>query len=124
MMSDPVNPAERDDRPWEQPGAFRLDCEPHRGDLIRGLGRCAQVTCVAGLCLPGLLPLPLGLGLAAWLLARRDLREMDASRRDPAGRAATRDGQKRGLDAVWSAAFLVMLWALVAAAALLGRHAR
>ena len=25
-------------RPWEQPGAFRRDCEPHRGGLIRGLG--------------------------------------------------------------------------------------
>jgi hypothetical protein len=123
-MSESVKPADEDDRPWEQPGAFRLDCEPHRGGLIRGLGLWAQVTCVAGLCLPWLLPISLGLGLTAWLLARRDLLEMDAGLRDSAGRTATREGRKGGLDAAAVAVLLAALWALVVAGAFLGRLAR
>jgi hypothetical protein len=27
-----------DERPWEEPGAVRRDCEPHRSGLLVGLG--------------------------------------------------------------------------------------
>jgi hypothetical protein len=40
--------SDEDDRPWEQPGAFRLDCEPHRGDMLFFLARLSiSLSCVA-----------------------------------------------------------------------------
>jgi hypothetical protein len=72
-----------DDRqPWEQPGAVRRDCEPHRGPLVLTLGIlsivCGSLALGAWLCfgpavLLALLGLPLG--IVAWVLGTRDLGE-------------------------------------------------
>src|SRR5947208_16970948 len=88
--------------PWELPGHFRLDAEPHSGPLVRGLANAGWVCAVASYaCLGGFL-LPLccvrvpflalsatglgaallggGVGPTAWLLAGRQLGGMRAGR--------------------------------------------
>jgi hypothetical protein len=85
-----VNTDDReDDRPWERPGAWRRDVEPHRGGLLRALGLTSLVlgTLAPALVLPALVALPLG--VAVWVVARRDLGRMAAGAMDPAGRDQT-----------------------------------
>src|SRR5262245_34864064 len=40
---------EPDERPWEQPWVGRRDCDPHRGDMLLGVGRASQLLGGAGL---------------------------------------------------------------------------
>jgi hypothetical protein len=107
-------PADADDRPWEQPGATRRDWEPHRGRLVKGLG---TVSLLCGLgaaslfCSPlaglGVARLPsvgivaglaaVGLGAAAVVMGRSDLRAMRVNLVDPGGRLRTRAGLFFGL---------------------------
>jgi hypothetical protein len=47
----------------------------------------------------------LGVGVTTWLLARHDLREMGAGRRDPAGRKAAARAHQRGRDTTIFAIF-------------------
>src|SRR5436309_1960405 len=103
-MAQPASRPDQDPdfRPWEQPGALRRDCEPHRGGLIRALGTAGLVfSCLSalGVCLPPLALsclLAIGLGTAARVLGRRDLRAMEAGRTDPAGKEQTIRGVRRG----------------------------
>lgn len=81
--------------PWEQPGAVRRDCEPHRGELLAKLAAVSQYAGAISInsCQPALLAFPLG--VTVWLLARHDLKQMrrgtvDPTRRDLA-EAARRD---------------------------------
>jgi hypothetical protein len=78
--------------PWEWPGCFRMDCEPHRGEMLWwlacagfGLGVLALFPCWGWV--PGLLGTPFGLCIR--YLARADLAKMEAGRMDPAGEAVT-----------------------------------
>jgi hypothetical protein len=80
-----------DERPWEKAGQLRRDALPHRGPLLDVLGT-ASVLCAilaAGPVIPGLLGLPLG--VAALLLARRDLSKMRAGLVDRTGQARTEE---------------------------------
>jgi hypothetical protein len=75
-----VTEPESDPRPWEQPGAVRRDCRPHRGPwllMLSGLGL---------LLAPLLLALPLC--AAGWVLAGRELIGMEAGLIDPEGEDA------------------------------------
>jgi hypothetical protein len=81
---------EVDDCPWERPGAFRLDCEPHRSGLLLALGKVSLALGIASWfllvpALPGLL-----LGLSAFLLSWRDLKVMRSGLMDQAGERQTR----------------------------------
>lgn len=78
------------DRPWEQPGVLRRDCEPHRGRLLLVLSGVSIPIGLLSLLL--VLPAFLGLiiGVAALVLARHDLVEMRAGVRDSSGEAETR----------------------------------
>lgn len=58
--------------------------KPHRGTLILVLGILGIVTCFP-------------LGIAAWVMGRKDLREMDAGAMDPAGRGQTNAGRICGM---------------------------
>ena len=111
--------------PWELPGNFRLDCEPHRATLLRWLANVGLLgatfaycpcACAPCLCLVWwaaafevlvLTALALGLlgawlGLTALVLARRDLAGMQTGRIDPSGALETRFARERGLAAlVW-----------------------
>ncbi len=121
--------------PWEQPGAFRKDCEPHRGIflnlglvlpsfLIGGFalilqgfyilsvlqghcerdGRHKSWECFAdpkyrGICGIILIVSSVGLfpGLAAWLLARRDLAKINKGVMDPRGTLAVDSARVLGM---------------------------
>jgi hypothetical protein len=98
-------------RPWEEPGAVRRDCEPHRGPALLlaaraglGLAAVSAAVNVGAVLLLGVSPRdPLaaaagaaGLtltatawawGAAVWRAAAGDLALMRAGRVDPAGRA-------------------------------------
>ena len=86
--------------PWEQPGCFRRDCEPHRGDMLWWLGcasfilgNLALVPCFVGL--PNLLGTPLG--LTTWMLARSDLAKMQKGVMDPRGEKITAEARLFGV---------------------------
>ena len=68
---------------------------PHRGVIILVLGILSLV-----LCPP--------VGIAAWVMAGKDLQEMDAGRMDPAGRDFTRTGRILGVIAT----IYFILWCL------------
>jgi hypothetical protein len=84
----PADPAGETERPWEQPGAIRRDCSPHRGPLLLALGTVAGVCGAFAVCLPAVL-VALPLGAAARRMAARDLEGMAAGRVDPEGRVPT-----------------------------------
>jgi hypothetical protein len=108
---DTEDPAEDDERPWEQPGAFRLDCEPDRGTtLLWRLGRLS-LWLIAGAALVGaiaLLPV-LPLAVAVLVMASRDRAKMRAGTMDPAGEWLTAKGAR------YAKAALVMFVLLVLA---------
>jgi hypothetical protein len=90
--------AEKPVQPWERPGCFRRDCEPHRGDMLWWLGcagfvlgNLAMIPCFAGL--PNLLSIPLG--LTTWMLARSDLAKMQKGVMDPRLRLTSRCCRQR-----------------------------
>jgi hypothetical protein len=80
---------EVEDRPWERQGCVRRDCDPHRGHLLVLL---AEISCWCGLlsfCL--VFPSVLGVltGVAAWVMASRDLGRMRLGQMDVRGRLPT-----------------------------------
>ena len=82
---------------------------PHRGALILVLGIVGLV-----LCQP--------VGIASWVMGNGDLKEMDAGRMDPEGRALTQVGKILGIVSVallalgilWGGFMLVGMFALAA----------
>ena len=78
--------------PWERPGYFRLDCEPHRGKPLWWLASAGfllglfALFPVCGLIL-GLLGIPCNLCIR--YLAKANLARMQAGLMDPAGKAVT-----------------------------------
>lgn len=71
---------------------FRLDCEPHRGNLLWWLGSaslCLGILALLPCCgwLPGLVGIPLG--LCTRYMAKGDLMKIRAGRMDPAGEKTT-----------------------------------
>jgi predicted Zn finger-like uncharacterized protein len=71
----------------------RHDAEPHRGGVIQTLGILSLVSGVIWF----LFWIGLPLGIAAWVMGRRDLRKMDEGTMDPSGRKKTRDGRLCGI---------------------------
>lgn len=73
---------------------FRRDYEPHRGALILGLGNFSMIVSGLSLCTLGLgAIISVPVGLAAWLMANRDLERMGDGRMDPRGRSQTKTGR-------------------------------
>src|SRR5690348_3851263 len=85
----PEEPEPDSPRPWEQPGAVRRDCEPHRGPLLSRLAVVSVLLGLASLCFVpvGLVAVPLAVGV--WCTASGDLARMDAGLMDPEGRRLT-----------------------------------
>lgn len=76
--------------PWEEPGAIRRDCEPHRAELLMKLSTASVVfagLAPATLGLAGLLAV--SLGLAVWVLSHVDLQKMEKGDTDPSGEYLT-----------------------------------
>jgi hypothetical protein len=107
----PTGPAGEgeDYRPWEH-GAIRRDWESHRGTLIMTLGILSLV--IVG-C-PYVAPIALGLGIAAWVLGRRDLKKMKDNVMDPQGEGYTKAGWVlgivgTGISSLWTVGCLLYL---------------
>ena len=98
-----------EERPWEEPGAVRRDCAPHRGPLLQTLGTVSVVCGFLSWCLffPGLVGLPLGAGVS--VLAWRDLKGMEAGLTDPTGRAQVEQARDLG---VCGALLSIFGWAI------------
>ena len=110
--------------PWERPGYFRLDGEPHRGNFLWWLA-CASAVCgILAMMpcwgwIPGVLGIPFGLG--SYHLARGDLAKMRAGLMDPNGQVITSDAMKMGRlgflfsaagAVIWGAVLLLVIWAV------------
>jgi hypothetical protein len=78
---------------WQRRGVVPADCEPHRAQLVLLLGSAGIVLALLHILFIAGLPL----SLAAWSMARRDLKLMDARQMDPGGRTNTRRGQLCGI---------------------------
>ena len=70
--------------------------KPHRGTLILVLGILGIVFCFP-------------LGIAAWVMGKRDLKEMDAGTMDPSGRGNTNAGRICGIIGTLLAAAVFLL---------------
>jgi hypothetical protein len=89
----PDSAAEEDEgeRPWEELG--RRDAEPHRGSLVLTLGIVSVVMSTLAFCsagLTGIVGFPLG--VAAWVMGRRDLKKMRGGSMDREGDGLTQAG--------------------------------
>jgi predicted Zn finger-like uncharacterized protein len=98
------------DRPGEQthPPSVRRDAEPHHGPLILVLG----IISIVMVMVCGLVGLPLG--IAAWVMGRRDLLKMRQHVMDPEGAGLTQAGMICGiigtiLDSLWLVGCLIYL---------------
>jgi hypothetical protein len=107
------------------PGSFRLDCEPHRGFTLRFLTWIAFVGSVllffasffSGFIVIFFVPfialyfvILLSLTITLMILARRDLRKMNAGVIDPAGRLITAEARDLAIGS-----FLVLVGHIVCA---------
>jgi hypothetical protein len=106
--------------PWEQLGAVRRDCEPHRAGLVLWLGMFGIVSGAASLLFffPLLVGLPLG--LAAWWMGRRDLAKMRKGLMDPSGEGDTWWGTRQGRRGVILSLLGILLSIAVLVAVLVG----
>lgn len=126
-----------DVRPWEMPGNFRLDCEPHRGTLLRWMANLGLVFVLGALGLVMAVPVLyvvdeslsrfaftlflwfVGagelIGLATWWLARRELAGMCAGRIDPSGEWEVQFARDRGLATALQGLLVLLICALVLA---------
>ena len=117
-MANAEDQLENEDRPWETPGAVRRDCEPHRAHLVRLIGTISLICGLLSICFGLTGPVGILAGIAAWLMARCDLRKMSEGIMDPSGRTATRLGKECGqlgiafsmLCGAWPAAIVLSRW--------------
>jgi hypothetical protein len=72
--------------PQTRAGSGPVQVQPERGGAILALG----IVSIVVNCL-------FFLGIIAWILGQKDLREMDEGSRDPSGRALTRAGMICGI---------------------------
>jgi hypothetical protein len=111
--------------PWELPGAFRRDCEPHRGPLLRRLGVLTVYLDLFGVVFPPAVLPALPLGVAVWVMACRDLAGMRLGRVDPRGevdaRQARRDAICGVLIPLLTGQVFSLVWLVVWLAGLLPR---
>ena len=99
--------------PWERPGCFRRDCEPHRGDMLWWLGNISLFLGVFALSpcvgwVPGLLGIPLS--LCSRYLAKADLVKIRAGLMDPAGEKATAQAVYVSTQGLWCSIIGTVIW--------------
>jgi hypothetical protein len=92
----------------------RRDSLPHRGRLIAALGTFSMVTGGLSLCLFGLGSLvALPAGVAAWVMASRDLELMRSGEMDHGGRAQTENGRVAAIVGITLATLFAAFFALM-----------
>lgn len=109
--------------PWERPGYFRLDCEPHRGELLKVMASVSVAVSFLSICpltyIAVLLALPLSLSI--WLLARHDLELMRKGKIDPNGEGLTDGARRLGFGAFVAAVIVSAFWGSILLIFLLGQ---
>jgi hypothetical protein len=111
-----ANDPGEDKRPWEQPGAVRRDCQPHRGNMLILLGAVGATVGALGIVLFVPAVVALVVGIITYREAKRDLAEMKAGRMDPGGRSRVLRAQDLGVTSItvgaagtiWFAAILLL----------------
>jgi hypothetical protein len=106
---------EEDERPWERRGGVRRDGEPHRGTMVLVFGILSIVfgavvpagACCGPLAVAGFVGL--GMGIAAWVMGRRDLAKIDAGTMDPRGRGSTKAGKICGIIGTLVSSLMILL---------------
>jgi hypothetical protein len=101
------------DRPWERPGILRRDYEPHRSNLLITLSSVGLAFGILSLCA---FPLSLGsvtLGIAAWVLAHRDLAAMRHGPMDRAGTKAAEVARRHAFSALVLSLPSLLVWVFV-----------
>jgi hypothetical protein len=108
-------------QPWEQPGAVRRDCEPHRGPWLHLLGGSALACGVLSVLVP--LGVPLGLILGVWVAREctADLAKMRAGLMDPAGREVAVNARGLGFAGLVMSVVFGALWTIILLAVLTRR---
>jgi predicted Zn finger-like uncharacterized protein len=111
-----------EDFPSRRRRRLRRDGQPHRGPLVLVLGIFSVVNAVATLLVCCVFPfamfvtaaIAVGLGLPAWILGARDLRQMKQRTMDESGRGATMGGYVCGIIGTISGALMLVLAIVVA----------
>lgn len=94
VESDPVGSEPTSELPSAEP----LPLKPDRGVLILVLGILGVVSASFGfLCCAAIGFIPLVLGIIAWVLGNRDLKEMQAGLMDPTNEGLTQAGRVCGI---------------------------
>jgi hypothetical protein len=92
----------------------RRDSLPHRGRLIAGLGTFSMIAGGLSLCLFGLgAVVALPAGIAAWVMANRDLELMRSGEMDPSGRTQTENGRVGAIVGVTLATLFAAFFAVM-----------
>jgi hypothetical protein len=99
--------------PWEQPGCFRLDGEPHRGDMLWWLacaGFVLGILTLVPVCgwLFGLLGIPVG--LCNRHIAKGDLAKMQTGLMDSAGEEDTVLAMSLSAHGLWCSIVGMVVW--------------
>ena len=99
--------------PWERPGCFRRDCEPHRGDMLWWLGFTSHFLGILALVpgcgwMPGIVGIPFG--LCGRYMAKGDLVKMRAGRMNPYGEGITESAMSRCEDGLVFSIFGTVVW--------------
>jgi hypothetical protein len=102
-----------DCRPWEQVGAVRRDCEPHRGGTLLPLGRASSLLGAFAFLLPPLIPCAFILGAIVGVAADRDLARMRRGEVDPTGRKVVRQAKRAAERGMIFAALALAAWIIV-----------
>jgi hypothetical protein len=100
-------------RPWERRGAQRLDCEPHRGTLLRSLGTLSLVLAFVSLCGGVAGVFSLTLGIPVWIMARRDLRKMGRGVMDITGEDDTFVAKNNAAGAISITLAILLFWVVL-----------
>jgi hypothetical protein len=108
--SEPEHP---DERPWEQQGAVRRDCEPHRAEFLLTLAYISVFFAFVSLCCWILAPISLGLGILVWAMAARDLALMHRGLLDPRGKERTAQAKHNAQAAILVTAVFATFWVRV-----------
>lgn len=100
--------------PWERPGCFRRDCEPHRGEIVTGMAIAGLIVSQVSMCLPLLLVIGMPLNAITWYLARLDGTKMRKGLMDPSGEKVTAEARQTAgfafaLGIFWAAAWAALL---------------
>jgi hypothetical protein len=86
-----------EDRPWEQPGAMRLDCVPNWGEFLRRLANVSLACGALSMIVPPTAILGFFFGLLTAALAAHDLKRIKAGLSDPNGQTLVEWAQERAV---------------------------